>query len=182
MKALCSSINNNGFTRLVMLIQCLCSQSGTHTCPEPQSGTRTCPEPYRDFLSELSRNNPTCALVQLRDYREAIHSLTTAIQRSVDVQDTYSHYELLALQSHVPVIAEFVCKCPKTPDGKLPGDLCSIVEHIKDTVQQKYSHPLPPPSHYPPTTSDNDHWSFFPNLPLVRRKEISCRQQHHYMV
>ena len=36
-----------------------------------------------------------------------------------------------------------------------------------DTVQQTCSHPLPPPSHYSPTTSNNDNWSFFPNLPLV---------------
>ena len=35
MKALCSSISKDGFTSLVALIQRLCLQSGTCTCPEP---------------------------------------------------------------------------------------------------------------------------------------------------
>ena len=160
MKALCSSINKDGFTSLVTLVQRLSSQSGTYTCPEP----------YREFLSELSRNSPACGLLQLGDNTEAVDSLRAVIQQSINVQDTSSHRQLSALQTHAPIIAEFVCRCPKTSEAKLPGDVCSVMEHVLERVQRTYLHPLPPPSSYPPTNDDDDHWSFFPNLPLVRGK------------
>ena len=65
-----------------------------------------------------------------------------------------------------------MCQCwliSNVPEGKLPGDVCSVMEHVLEIVQRTYLHPLPPPSSYPPT-NDDDHWSFFPNLPLVRGK------------
>ena len=97
---------------------------------------------YREFLSELSRNSPACGLLQLGDNTEAVDSLRAVIQQSVNVQDTSSHRKLSALQTHAPIIAKFVCRCPKTPEGKLPGDVCSVMEHVLETVQRTYLHPL----------------------------------------
>ena len=88
---------------MVTLIQRLCSQSGT----------RTCPESYQDFLSELSRNSPACGLFQLGDNREVIHSLTTVIQWSVNVQDTSSHCELSAHQSMLKQLQSLCASVPK---------------------------------------------------------------------
>ena len=153
----CSSISRDGFVSLVELINRLTTQTGE----------RTCPEPYREFLSEISRNSPACGLLQLGDNREVIRSLQKLVQNSINILDTSSHHELSALQAHAPLIADFVCKCPKSPLGKLPQDVCDIVAHI-EKVQQTYAHPLPQSRCYPSVTSDCDKWSFFPSLPIVR--------------
>ena len=158
MKTLCSSISRDGFVSLVELINHLTTQTGK----------RTCPEPYREFLSEISRNSPDCGLLQLGDNREVIRSLQKLVQNSINILDTSSHRELSALQAHAPLIADFVCKCPKSPLGKLPQDVCDIVAHIIEKVQQTYAHPLPQSRCYPSVTSDCDKWSFFPSLPIVR--------------
>ena len=70
------------------------------------------------------------------------------------------------LQANVPVITDFLCKCPKIAN-KLPEDVCGTINYILTTVDSTFSATSNPPTSYQPAIA-SDHLSFFPTLPVIR--------------
>ena len=136
-----------------------------------------CPESYRAFLSELARNSPVCGLVQLggnQDIYKLLHQLAST---ELNIQDSTSHSQL---QAHTPVLAEFICKCPKE-DGRLPSDVRALFADILLSVKidATFSGHTNPATHYLPIRPSP--WSFFPALPLELETTMPTRSHHQVM-
>ena len=88
------------------------------------------------------------------------------ISRNIlDIQDSTNSQQLALIQACAPVLANFICKCPKI-DGKLPDDVCGIIRHILTKVERTHAYHSHPASSYgTPNTHDR---SFFPAWPTIR--------------
>ena len=63
--------------------------------------------------------------------------------RVIDIQDSTNLQQLGHLQAHAPVIADFICKCPKV-HSQFSDDVCSIVRYILTNVECTYDRQIHP--------------------------------------
>ena len=150
-----SDLVKDGLTSLANLVRRIRSEAPNNLCPES----------YRTFLSELASNSPVCGLVQLggnQDIYKLLHQLAST---DLNIQDSTCHSQLHLLQVHTPVLAEFICKCPKE-DGRLSNDVRALFADIFLQIDATFSGDTNPATHYLPIQTSP--WSFFPALPLVR--------------
>lgn len=123
-----------------------------------------CPEPYRNFISELARKSPVCGLLQPGGNQDVYKVLHQVASVDLNIQDS-ACYQLCLLQTHAPVLAEFICRCPKE-DGKLPADVRALILSILLKIDAIFAGDTNPLTHYLPMQPNS--WSFFPSLPVVR--------------
>ena len=134
-----------------------------------ECSSRTCPDTYREFLSELACNSPASGLLQLEcdsvaeQAREVLEKISDNIP---DVRDSRNSQHLALLQANTPVLAEFICTCPRV-SGKLPDDVCGIIRHILTKVQNTYSLAPNSPSSYGTPNPGDSKRSFFPAWPVI---------------
>ncbi len=132
-----------------------------------EAQTRSCPEPYREFLSEIARSSPACGLLQLGSESERIVDILHKVaSNTIDIQDSANHDQLAVLQVNVPVLSDFICRCPKTSTNKLSHDVCATIRHIVQKATVPLSHDPHSPDSY--TQPVDNHLSFFPALPEIR--------------
>ena len=92
--------------------------------------------------------------------------MSQVLNNSIDIQDSINHRQLATLQANVPIVTNFLIKCPKIAN-KLPVDVCEIIRYIFSTVDSTFSATVNPPTSYQPCTT-SDQISYFPALPIVR--------------
>lgn len=103
-----------------------------------ESRKNLCPEPYKEFLSELARNTPMCGLLQLGGNQAVCEVLHQLASTGLKIQDSGCHHELQLLQTHAPVLAEFICRYPKE-DGELPCDVRALISQILLKIDKTFT-------------------------------------------
>ena len=85
---------------------------------------------------------------------------------TIDIQSSVNHHKLSTLQASVPVMSDFICKCPKNL-GNIPDDVCAVIKYKVEKIEATFTLTEHPKSSYGATTEISTLY-FFPSLPPVR--------------
>lgn len=128
-----------------------------------ETGTTVAPHAYREFFSELARNTAICGMIQIAGKADVIEVIDKVIS-GIDVRQAGQKKEFALLQKSAPVIAVFLNKL--TLAEPIPLSVCNLLKLLRDLCLAPYKVSAPNNFLSPP---DEDYFSCFPSLPLVRR-------------
>ena len=77
-----------------------------------------------------------CSLEKTK--RASKNTLTQVASNSINIQPSINHHQLSALQANVPVLSDFICKCPNN-SGNLPDDVYAVIKCIVAKVEATFT-------------------------------------------
>ena len=63
---------------------------------------------FREFFAELAKNSPACGIFQVRSEQKVFDAVTRVVSGSMDLFKSSNHAYLIALQTTVPILVNFV--------------------------------------------------------------------------
>ena len=76
-------------------------------------GPSNSPPMYRKFFYELSHNSPLCGVFQIADHAECLDLIKCILDGTIVLTDSDRRCDLEILQSHAPIMAEFLASATK---------------------------------------------------------------------
>ena len=122
------------------------------------------PPEFREFFAELAKNSPACGIFQVRSEQKVFDAVTRVVSGSMDLFKSSNHAYLIALQTTVPILVNFVL-VRETHQGRPSDEVCDILQHILEACKAHFQGSPPSSSHYAPPVDSM--LAFFPSLPKL---------------
>ena len=100
-------------------------------------------------------------MFEVRGEQEVFDSIALVVFGSMDVFKSSNHSHLTALQTTVPILADFLQASKRDHRGRPSNEVCNILLHIIEVCQAPFKGTPPPSSHYSPTAEDSICAGFF---------------------